>query len=115
MKAALRSVHPADDVAAMSSYYMAEEVRTTFAGMMIVLPAAVWAAFGRLPVGSFAAGLRRLAGRVDPKRYRKAKRGPKRPPPSNSRYRNGGDVRPTACSNSRNADTDTLEALPLRG
>ena len=92
LKAALRSVHPADDVAAMSSYYMAEEVRTTFAGMMIVLPAAVWAAFGRLPVGSFAAGLRRLAGRVDPKRYRKAKRGPKRPPPSKARYRNGGHV-----------------------
>jgi hypothetical protein len=89
VKAALRSVHPADDVAQMSSYYMAEEVRTTFVGMMVVLPAAVWATFGRLPVGSFASELRRLAGRVEPKRYRKARRGPKKPPPPKARYRNG--------------------------
>jgi hypothetical protein len=92
VKAALRSVHPADDVAQMSSYYMAEEVRTTFVGMMIVLPAAVWATFGRLPVGSFASELRRLAGRVKPKRYRKAKRGPKKPTPPIARYRNGRHV-----------------------
>ncbi|MBO0697564.1 MAG: transposase, partial [Zavarzinella sp.] len=72
LRAALRGAHPAGEVADMSSYYMAEEVRTTFAGMMVVLPAGAWAAFGRLPVGRFAAVLRRMAGRVDPKRYRKA-------------------------------------------
>ena len=92
LKAALRGAHPADDVAAMSSFYMAEEVRTTFAGMMIVLPAAVWAGFGGMPVATFAAALRRMAGHVDPKRYRKAKRGPKKPPPPKGRYRNGGHV-----------------------
>lgn len=91
LRAALRSVHPAADVAALSSFYLAEEVRTTFVGMMIVLPAAQWAAFGRLPVGPFAEVLRRMAERVDPKRYRKAQRGPKKPPPQ-ARYRNGGHV-----------------------
>jgi Transposase DDE domain len=92
LKASLRSVHPADAVAAMSSYYMAEEVRTTFVGMMIVLPAAVWAAFGRLAAGPFAAVLRDMAGQVDPVKYRKAKRGPKKPPLPKGRYRNGGHV-----------------------
>lgn len=92
LKASLRGVHPAGDVAAMSSFYMAEEVRTTFVGMMIVLPAAAWAVFGRSPVATFAAALRRIAGRVDPTRYRKAQRGPKKPPPAKGRYRNGGHV-----------------------
>jgi Transposase DDE domain len=92
LKAALRSVHAADDVAAMSSFYMAEEVRTTFAGMMIVLPATAWAAFGRSPVRRFAKALRDMARRVNPHKYYKAKRGPKRPPPPKARYRNGGHV-----------------------
>jgi hypothetical protein len=92
LKAALRSAHPAAAVAEMSSFYMAEEVRTTFVGMMIVLPAARWAAFGRLPVGPFAAVLRDMARRVDPGKYRKARRGPKKPPPPKARYRNGGHV-----------------------
>lgn len=92
LKAALRSVHPTDEVAAMSSFYMAEEVRATFVGMMIVLPAAVWAVFGRLPAGPFAAALRDMARRVDPGQYRKAKRGPKKPPRPKGRYRNGGHV-----------------------
>jgi IS4 transposase len=91
LKAALRSAHPANDVAEMSSFYMAEEVRATFVGMMIVLPAVRWAAYGRLPVGRFAAALQDLARRVDPDKYRKAKRGPKKPP-SKARYRNGGHV-----------------------
>jgi hypothetical protein len=71
---------------------MAEEVRTTFAGMMIALPAAEWTAFGRLPVPPFAAVLRRMASRVEPDKYRKAKRGPKKPPLPRGRYRNGGHV-----------------------
>lgn len=92
LKAALRGVHPPGDVAAMSSFYLAEEVRTTFVGMTVALPAALWAGFGRLPVGRFAAVLRRIAERVDPKRYRKATRGPKKPPPPKAKYENGGHV-----------------------
>lgn len=92
LKAALRGAHPPAEVAAMSSFYLAEEVRTTFVGMMVALPAAAWAAFGRLPVEPFAAVLRRIAERVDPRRYRKAQRGPKKPPPPKARYENGGHV-----------------------
>ena len=76
----------------MSSYYMADEVRRTARGMMVVLPAAMWAAFGRLPVPGFAAVLREIAGHVAPDKYRKAKRGPKKPPPKKGRYQNGGHV-----------------------
>jgi IS4 transposase len=92
LKAALRAAHPAADVAERSSYHMADEVRMTARGMMVVLPAAVWADFGRLPVPAFAAVLREIAGHVVPDKYRKAKRGPKKPPPKKARYQNGGHV-----------------------
>ena len=92
LKAALRGAHPPEEVAAMSSFYLAEEVRTTFVGMMVALPAAVWVKFGQLPVEHFAVVLHRIAKQVDPKRYRKAKRGPKKPPPPKATYENGGHV-----------------------
>lgn len=92
MKASLRSVHPADAVSAMSSYYLAEEVRTTWAGMMIALPAVLWKPVGVLAAEPFGELLRQIAKRVDPTRYRKAKRGPKQPPPPKGRYKNGGHV-----------------------
>jgi hypothetical protein len=92
LKASLRSVHPTEAVAEMSSFYMAEEVRTTLVGMMIALPAALWVEFGRMSVQQFAGMLRRIASQVEPARYRKAKRGPKKPPPSRGSYENGGHV-----------------------
>jgi IS4 transposase len=92
LKAALRSVHRPEEVAEMSSFYMAEEVRTTYVGMMVALPPEAWAGFGRLGVLPWAEVLRRVAGYVQPARYRKARRGPKKPPPSREQYKNGGHV-----------------------
>lgn len=92
LRAALRSVHPHEDVAEMSSFYMAEEVRTTYVGMMVALPPEVWAECGRLGVAAWAQVLRRIAADVKPARYRKARRGPKKPPPPRAPYKNGGHV-----------------------
>jgi hypothetical protein len=92
LRAALRSVHPPEDVAEMSSYYMAEEVRTTYAGMMVALPPALWRRYGGLALRDFAMLLSRIAGQVAPGRYRKARRGPKKPPPTRDKYKNGGHV-----------------------
>ncbi len=92
LKAALRSVHAAQAVGQMSSYYMALEVRETYRGMMIALPPSEWAGFRGLGVRDLAEVLRRVAGRVRPASYAKAKRGPKKPPPPKSKYQNGGHV-----------------------
>jgi IS4 transposase len=92
LKAALRCVHAPEDVAAMSSFYMAEEVRTTTVGMMVALPPEAWAEFRRPDIASWAEVLRRIAGYVEPARYRKARRGPKKPPPPRGPYQNGGHV-----------------------
>lgn len=92
LKASLRSVHGAESVSTMSSYYITEEVRTTWTGMMIALPNALWEPLGVLPVEAFGQLLCQIAKRIDPTRYRKAKRGPKKPPPAKGRYKNGGHV-----------------------
>ena len=71
---------------------MAGEVRKTYAGMMVALPPESWALFRGLDAGALAGVLRALAGRVRPGDYRKATRGPKKPPAAKARYKSGGHV-----------------------
>ena len=92
IKAALRAAHgeaAADD---LSGYYLALEVRQVHDGMMIALPPPRWAVVAGMAVPEFARLLKEMAARVDLHRYRKSPRGPKKPPPKKSRYRNGGHV-----------------------
>jgi hypothetical protein len=90
MQASLRTVHGAKPVEDMSHYYMALEVRQTYVGMMIALPPAYWAAFAELSPADLAKTLREVAEHVKPPRYRKTRRGPKKPPTPKGRYQNGG-------------------------
>jgi hypothetical protein len=92
LKASLRAVHGAEKVAEMSHYYMALEIRGTYLGMMIALPPPLWQRFRDLSAAELAAWLRAVAGQVSMKRYVKAHRGPKKPPPKRGRYKNGGHV-----------------------
>lgn len=92
MKASLRAVHDADAVAEMSHYYLALEVRQTYVGMMVALPPHRWVRFRKLTAPQLAKVLRQVAGHVRLARYRKAKRGPKKPAVKKGRYKNGGHV-----------------------
>jgi hypothetical protein len=92
MRAALRAAHEPEAVTEMSSYYMALEVRGTYAGMMIALPASEWTIFRELPAAALAKVLRQVAAHARPEKYRKAHRGPKRPRPPHGKYQNGGHV-----------------------
>jgi DDE family transposase len=92
LRASLRAVHGREAVEAMSSYYMATEVRGTYRGMLVALPPRCWAVFRNLEAGALAEVLRTAAGYVQPARYRKARRGPKKPPPPKSKYQHGGHV-----------------------
>jgi len=92
IKAALRAAHgeaAADD---LSGYYLALEVKQVHDGMMIALPPPRWAVVAKMGVQEFARLLTEIAAHVDLNRYRKGPRGPKKPPPKKSRYRNGGHV-----------------------
>jgi hypothetical protein len=65
----------------LSMYYLTLEVSQVTAGMMIAIPAENWGIFRRMSPKKFAATLVELAHRLDPRKYIKHKRGPKRPQP----------------------------------
>lgn len=92
LRASLRTVHDHGEVEEMSRYYVALEVRGTYAGMMIALPPERWTIFARLDATALAKALKEVALHVQPKKYRKAHRGPKKPPPPKGKYKNGGHV-----------------------
>lgn len=89
MRASLRAVHGSEAVEGMSRERMANEIRETYRGMMIALPPEVWAAARLRSPASLADRLREIAHHVQPSRYRKAKRGPKKPPTRKTPYKNG--------------------------
>lgn len=93
LKGALRAVHGRPWVEQeLSGYYVALEIRKTYDGMMVAIPAKDWAVFGKLSDGEFAAVLKELAAQVDVRKFRKHRRGPKKKPPPRRRYRNGEHV-----------------------
>lgn len=92
MRASLRAVHDKEDVENMSHYYMALEVRQSYQGMLIALAPRCWTKFAKMSADELAEAMRHIGSYVRPERYRKAKRGPKKPPPKKAKYENGGHV-----------------------
>jgi IS4 transposase len=80
--AALRGVHGQQTVdEEVSLYYLANEVATTYHGMMIAIPEGEWDVFYRMSAPAMAATLLDLAERVNLRAFRKSPRGPKKPRP----------------------------------
>lgn len=85
-KAALQAVHgPKAERQDLSGYYLAGELEATYHGMAIAVPAEEWTRrFGSLPAAELCQVLKTLAAKVNPDRFRKNKRGPKKPRPPRS-------------------------------
>ena len=82
VRAALRSEHGVEAVETKASNrHMAQEVASTYRGMMIALPAETWGRFADLDRAEMAAFLGEVASQAWLARYPKAIRGPKKPPP----------------------------------
>lgn len=93
LKGALRAEHGEEVVSQqLSAYYLVLEIRQTYAGMMVAIPAACWSVFERLTDGQMARVLKDIACQVSLQRYRKTPRGPKKPPPPRRRYKRGEHV-----------------------
>lgn len=93
IKAALRWEHGLKRINNdVSGYYLSLEIRQTYDGMMVAIPAPHWKVFGEMSVQEFVDFLRDAASRVKLARYKKHSRGPKKPPPTKSKYKNGGHV-----------------------
>ena len=87
INAVLRRVHGEDTIAeTVSGYYVAIELTNSYQGMMIALPPGSWSRFRRASHADYLDLLIRIATAVDLSRYRKHKRGPKKPQPKRTKY-----------------------------
>lgn len=86
--AALRVAHPYNDInEEVSEYYIAEEISTTCTGMVIAVPDEEWGVFRKGTVYEVAVLLVELASRMDLSKFKKHKRGPKKPPPPKTKFK----------------------------
>lgn len=82
VKAALRSVHGEYKIANdVSGYYLAGHLERTYDGMMIAVPEAHWKIFQTMSAGTFNHTLLQLAEKVNLAKFKKHKRGAKKPQP----------------------------------
>src|SRR5512135_3026136 len=83
VKAALRAAHGADEITeAFSGYYLADEVRMSYRGMMRALPKDEWVEFQEMSPEELAEVMVSWARTVPLSEYRKSPRGPKKPKPA---------------------------------
>jgi IS4 transposase len=75
----------------VSTYYVADDVRSDYRGMVIAIAASVWAAFDEQSPKNLARTLRTIAGHLDPRSVRKHPRRPK--PKVRKGYAPGAAVR----------------------
>lgn len=81
-KGALRSVHGAEKIEeTVSDHLLAEDVAAVHEGMDIAVPEEAWKDFQTMPARKLSEALRKMARGVDLARFRKHKRGPKKPRP----------------------------------
>jgi IS4 transposase len=91
--AALRGVHGEDRVdQEVSLYYIANELSTTYAGMMIAIPEPEWDIFYAMNMVDLATILLDLARRVCLQAFRKSSRAPKTPSPKGKKAPRKGHV-----------------------
>ena len=91
--AALRGVHGEETVDEdVSLYYIANEISTTYHGMMIAIPALEWDVFYAMSPAELAAILLDLAQRVRLQAIRKSLRRPKKPRPQGKKPARKGHV-----------------------
>jgi hypothetical protein len=89
VKAALRTVHGEERIDnEVSGYYLAGNIARTYAGMMIAVGAKQWVIFHAMPLTQFVEVLLQLAANVKLSKFRKHRRGPKKPRPKRNKYPN---------------------------
>lgn len=80
VKAALKQAHGAAVIdEQLSDYYVVEDVQATWRGLEIAILPTDWQTFDTMPLPDFAQCLQTWAAQVNLKRFRKSKRGPKKP------------------------------------
>lgn len=91
----------------LSSYFIAGDVKTYYAGMSVAVLPAAWTALEEQSPAELGATLRRIAAHVDPKRLRKHPRKPK--PKTKKGYASGASVRRHVATARVLAGTEIIE------
>jgi IS4 transposase len=87
-QAAMRSVHGTDKIeAGISPYYLADEVRRVYEGMMIAIPPVHWQPFAQLEVDTTVQFLQQLAAQMELSKFRSHPRGEKKKVPKPERQK----------------------------
>jgi IS4 transposase len=87
-QAAMRSVHGADKIeAGISPYYLADEVRRVYEGMMIAIPPVQWQPFAQLEVDTTVQFLQQLAAQMELSKFRSHPRAEKKKVPKPERQK----------------------------
>lgn len=106
--AALRSVHGEDTVEQeVSLYYIANEIATTYHGMMIAIPEPEWDVFYAMHTADLATILLELAQGVRLQAFRKSPRRPKKPRPQGKKTPRKGHVSTAKLLMNRQANSAT--------
>lgn len=88
VRAALRSTPRDRDInAEVSEYYMAGEIARTYTGMVLIIPEVDWTIFARASHAELGAILLDLAAKMDLSKFKKHKRGPKKPPTPRNKFK----------------------------
>lgn len=93
VKAALRSVHGTDKIETeVSSYYLADEIRGVYRGMMIAIPPEQWRVFHNMTFIELSQILKHLAGLAKLRAFRRHPRGPKIAQPKRTYLKNKSEL-----------------------
>lgn len=87
VKAALRAIHGEETIANdLSGYYVAGNVTRSYDGMMVAIPVEEWEHFQTMTTVLFAQILLQMAANVNLKKFKKSRRGPKKPKTKRDQY-----------------------------
>lgn len=78
--AALRAAHGQEAAAELSRFHLGHELERVRGGLEVAVEPEAWAVFATLSLAAMATWLRETAAKADLRRYKKASRGPKKPP-----------------------------------
>jgi hypothetical protein len=89
VKAALRAIHGEERIAnELSGYYLAGNITRSYDGMMVAIPEKEWVVFRTMATAEFTRLLLQMASNVNMEKFKKSRRGPKKPRPKRDQYSN---------------------------
>jgi hypothetical protein len=103
--AAMYDTHQQEAVDNLSEFRISVEVTRYIEGLYIAIDEQEWSQLIGNGSKSLARFLRRVARKIDPKRYKKATRGPKRPPPKKKKMQRNSHLSAQKLLNQRKKET----------